>query len=340
MDIQIEQPINLVFDADTHTYTNGTTGEEFISVTTLIGKYEKSFNGRYWSMYTALKNTGIPVRCDKTNERTITVRNIVMDINTLYENNIYSRLADKTAKKWENMTNVANRRGNKIHNYLEDSINESRGDAKALDNKLISPLSLKGSKSSELVIFTCKHDLDKTDLKETYPIIYDRLLMYIKGGCTLIAEKRIYSSKYMVAGMIDVVVIKNKWFWIVDWKSNKDEMMFESGYYRKFKNEKGIWVRGTTWIRTDDRMAVPISKLPKCKGLKYSLQLSLYSFLMELWGYKPAKNHLEIFHIRPRLKPKLIKVRYYRNAIIRLLEHNKGVRVNEPTRINNEFGIT
>ena len=318
--MELEKPINLVFEPIAHSYTNGDTGEVFTSATTLIGEYEKKFNTRYWAMFTALKNAHIPVRMDK-NELYITVQFIKTHINTLYENKLYERLAENVKATWKAKTDKANKRGNKIHDYLEDTINESRGDVQAKDNSLITPLSIKGETSTELVIFRTKHDLDKTDLQETYPIIYKRLLMYIEGGCTLIAEKRIYTSKYMVAGMIDVLVVRGKYFWIVDWKSNKDEMKFTSGYYKKILVD-GEWTRSDIWMPTDDKMSVPIQGLAKCKGVKYSLQLSLYSFMMELWGYTPAKNHLEIFHIRPRRKPLLIKVKYYRQEIISLLEHN------------------
>tara|TARA_R110000772_G_C13310328_1_gene440543 strand:+ start:60941 stop:61969 length:1029 start_codon:yes stop_codon:yes gene_type:complete len=341
MELHIEKPINMVFDEAAHTYTNADTGDIFTSATTLIGNYKDKFNTRYWSMYTGLKDAGIPVRHDKS-ELIITVNRVPENINTLYEMPLYSRLARMTRDKWQHKTDVANARGNKIHNYLEDSINESRGDKQAKHNSKINPLSVKGLKSSELVVFETKHDLDKTDLEKQYPVIYNRLLMYIENGCTIIAEKRLYISKYLIAGTIDVLVLKGKLFWIVDWKTNKDEMKFESGYYKKEEID-GVWVKSNKFIKRDDRWAIPLDKLQKCKGITYSLQLSLYAYMMELWGYTLAPNGLEIFHIRPRMKPQLIKIRYYKEDIKNMLEHHrysKGIKnVNDTPDIPTGFGI-
>jgi len=338
-----ETKINLLFDEPTHTYTNGDTGDIFTSATTIIGEYKDKFNTRYWGMYTALKNKGFRLRMDKA-EIYITVNNIKQHINTLYSNPMYAKLAERTKEDWTNKTDRANKRGNKIHDYLEDSINESRGDAKATHNSLINPLSVEGRNDDELVIIKTVHDLDATNLKDTYPMIYDKLLFYIKRGWTIIAEKRIYSSHYMIAGMIDVLIVKGKKFRILDWKSNKDEMMFESGYYKKIKQEDGSFIRGTEWIRRDDRMRVPLNNLQVCKGIIYSLQLSLYAYLMEMWGYvldNTNNEGLEICHIRPHRKPIMIKIKYHKQDIFNMLEHHRNSGFNN---INDEvketgFGI-
>jgi len=338
-----EQPINLLFDEPTHTYTNGDTGDIFTSATTIIGQYKDKFNTRYWSIYTALKNKGFRLRMDKA-EIYITVNNIKQHINTLYSNPLYAKLAQRTQDEWKHKTDRANARGNKIHDYLEDSINESRGDIQAQDNRLISPLRVSGSTSSEPVIIESKHDLDATTLASNYPLIYDRLLFYINDGWTIIAEKRIYSSHYMIAGMIDVLILKGKRFRILDWKSNKDEMMFESGYWKKVQQDDGSFIRGTEWIRRNDVMKVPLDNLHSCKGVTYSLQLSLYAYLMEMWGYTlddTDKGGLEICHIRPSRKPIMINIRYYKQDIHKMLEHHKdsGFDNINDVKVQTGFGI-
>lgn len=336
----LEKPIKLHFDADSHTYSNADTGETFTSVTTVISKYEEDFDTRYWSMYTGLKNANIGVKFEKQNESkgVINIKGVRMKVSTLYNNSLYAELALQTRSTWKKETKKSHIRGNKIHDYLEDTINLSRGDKKAKDNENIRPL----NKSTELTIFKCQHDLDQTDLEEVYPEIYAVLLKFIDQGCYLIAEKKIYTSKYMIAGMIDVLVLHapSKTFAIVDWKSNKDEMMFISGYYPKVKTNEG-YVKGTKFVPKDFRMLSPLDHLQKCKGIIYSLQLSLYAFIMELWGYKLIDKGLMIFHIRPRRRPKLININYYKEDVRKMLEHHSNSLLKQQTeKTISRFGIT
>ena len=340
-----EQPINLLFDEPSHVYTNGDTGDKFTSATTIIGEYKNPFNGRYWSMYTALKDRGFRLRPDMTNEIYITVNNVKQHINTLYTNTLYAKLAALTSAKWAHTTDVANKRGNKIHNYLEDSVNDSIvGAVPKSISSLIKPLSVEGGKISEFVAIKTKHDLDQTTLADTYPVIYNRLLMYIRNGWTIIAEKKLYTSHYMIAGMIDILLLKGKKFRILDWKSNKDEMRFVSGYYRKVQDAEGNWIRGTEWVDKDDRMRKPLNNLQVCKGVTYSLQLSLYAYIMEMWGYTLDNTNnagLEICHIRPHRKPYMIRVKYYKQDIFRMLEHHRssGFDNIEDDKVVTGFGI-
>lgn len=336
MNLEIEKPINLVFDEPTHTYTNGDTGDIFRSVTTVIGDYQEDFKEDYWAMYTALKNAHFPVRPDKK-LKVITVRNIPTKLSTLYDNQIFRRLAQEVKNDWKKKTEDSHIRGNKIHNYLEDTINTSKEEN--IDSKIL-PLSIKGRKedSTELVVFRTKHDLDKTDLEETYLDIYIELLRYINLGCYLVAEKKIYTSKYMIAGMIDVLVVKGKRFAILDWKSNKDEMKFSAGYYPKVLKE-GKWIKGTIFKPLNKKLAYPLDHLDSCKGIVYSLQLSLYAFIMELWGYKLVEGGLKIFHIRPRMKPKLINIKYYRQEVYNMLEDYKNGNNIENVNTKPKFGF-
>ena len=339
-----ETKINLHFNPELHKYSNADTNEVLMSATQVLGKYKGEFNTRYWSMYTALKNAGLKPRQSK-DELYITTMYVKNHINTLWANRTYERLALAVQAEWQHKTDVANKRGNKIHDYLEDSINKSRGDEQGVHNSLIRPKgggNLPATHEEQALIIRTKHDLDATDLKETYPAIYDRFLYFINLGATIFAEKKVYSSTYGIAGMIDVLIILGNTFWILDWKTNKDEMHFQSGYYKKLQNQHGQWVRTNEYILKDVRLAYPLDALQDCKGISYSLQLSLYSYIMELWGYKPAKNHLEIFHIRPKMKPKQLNIRYYRNEIHAMLEHYKagGLKtVDEVKEEGNKFGF-
>lgn len=321
----MEHEVTMSFDPVEHKYTDE-RGRVYTSVTTLIGKYKPVFDKKYWSMYTALRDSGYKLR-PSPETQIITVNGIPRTLESLYTNPVASNKVTEIVQKWEHLTNIACERGNEIHDYLEDTINESKGDVDATTNEVITPLS---AFQGKLVILKTKHDLDTTNLQVTYPTIYTRLLMYINMGCTLYAEKRIYSTTYQIAGMIDVLAVKGKHFAIVDWKTNKDLMMFRSGYFKK-KQVNGIYVKTEEFIDKKSYLHFPLNNIEQCKGMEYTCQLSLYAYLMELWGYILVDGGLEIFHIRPGLAPKLIKVRYLKNEIHNLLEHHKSGKKTKPS---------
>ena len=322
----MEYRTNIHFEPVAHKYTDD-SGKEYTSVTTVIGKYKPIFDKRYWGMYTALKECNFNV-APVQEGKFIRVNGVVRSIDSLYSNPINNYEVQRVVNKWNKLTKEACARGNEIHDFLEDSINESKeGGAKT--NDVIKP---QLGKKYELVTIRTVHDLDKTPIRERFPSIYTRLLGYIRQGCTLYAEKRIYSTTYQIAGMIDVLIVKGKQFMIMDWKTNKDELKFISGYYKKIKFN-GKWIKGDQFIRTFKTLLSPVNNLEDCKGNIYSLQLSLYAYIMTLWGYKLVKNGLEIFHIRPGLEPKLIKVQYMEQEITNMLNHHAG---NNNTR---KFGL-
>jgi ATP-dependent exoDNAse (exonuclease V) beta subunit len=189
---------------------------------------------------------------------------------------------------WNNITVHSQNKGNKTHKLLEDSINEANGNASfeferdktriGVGNGLIR------------ITKTNLEVLSNTPLAKKYPKIYQFLKEKIEDGWTLYAEKRIYWFEFLIAGTIDCILMRGKEFMIVDWKTNKKKLEFRSGYYRK--------VRGlvtSEWVNKDERFYHPLNMIPFCKGHVYTLQLSLYAYLMELWGFKCIG--LTLFHI-------------------------------------------
>jgi hypothetical protein len=323
------------FDPVEHKYTDD-NGTVYTSATTLIGKHVTPFNTAYWGMYKALENSGFKVRQDKL-KKGIYVNGVYKSLVSLYKNPINSYEVQLLTKEWQDITDIACARGNEVHDYLEDSINNSKSDKKGETNDLIKP---SFGMQYQMLVMKTQHDLEATGIQDRYPIIYNRLKGYIKMGCTLFAEKKVFSVYYQIAGMIDVLIVHmpSRRFCIMDWKTNKDIMMFRSGYFKK------EWVNGTkvktdTYIEKDTRLLHPINDLQECKGIIYSLQLSLYAYIMKLWGFTLIKDGLEIFHIRPDRHPKLIKVKYYEVHIQKMLEHHYKKHILKLTN-SNTFGIT
>lgn len=340
-----EKKVQLTFNEELHRYSDE-TGLVYTSVTTLIGKYKEPFNKKYWSMYTTLRDAGFKVRPTK-DKKGIVVNGKYNDLDSLYRNPINHYEVKQMIDKWQKLTEAACDRGNEVHDFLEDNINISKGDEEGKSNDKIVPQLTETTISSNTgldVIIKTQHDLDKTEIKDRFPDIYYRLKAYIDLGCVIFAEKKIYSTVYQIAGMIDVLIVnlRTKVFSILDWKTNKDVMMFMAGYFKKQKVGND-WVKTDNFIPTNKKLKYPLNNVDECKGMIYTLQLSLYAYIMELWGFTLAKNGLEIFHIRPNITPKLIKIAYKKVEIQKMLEHHYKKNIlklpSENSKENITFGI-
>lgn len=307
---------DLKFDEEPHIYTNE-ENEVYDSVTQFLGSYEEEFNGEFWGMYTALKDNGKKVVPDlKANA--IIVDGKHSPLKSLMKDSIYQHWYTATRAQWKGTNAEAIHRGNNTHNYLEDTVNQSKGFYKGdkTDNDSLRP---KGYKRKPMETVA---DLDATDLEEKFPSIYNRLKMFIDKDCAIYAEKKLRLDFAKLAGTIDLPIIKRgtKRFCILDWKTNKDEFKPTSGYMKKIF-VGGKWIKSDIFVQTDDRFKYPISHLPLCKINGYALQLSLYAYMMEVWGYELVDKGLEIIHIRPGAEPKVIKLPYLKDEVEILLRH-------------------
>ena len=76
----------------------------------------------------------------------------------------------------------------------------------------------------------------KSGIKDRYPTIYNTIAGLVNVGFKIYAEIGTYDYKYLVSGLIDVLLVRDKEFIILDWKTNKAPIKFEGGYWSKNKN--------------------------------------------------------------------------------------------------------
>jgi hypothetical protein len=307
----------ILFDEASHTYFDN-TDRKYISVTTLLGQYKPKYDTDFWSMYTALKNLNYKVK-PYPEEQSIMIAGRKVKLDVLKKDPAYSAYQDKTKAEWRITTAEACEKGSIKHNHLEDNINISKVSREGVDtsNAVINPF--------RKATINNINDLDKTDLLLTYPSIYNRFSYYIERGASIFAEKKVHLEEYGVAGMIDVPIIKGLNFCIDDWKTNKDEMQWYAGYYKKEKIG-GKWVKTNTFVVTDERMLGPVSHLANSTLNHYALQLSMYAYILEVWGYKLVDNGLNLIHLRDGYPPKIIPVPYLKKEVQAILEDYKEKR--------------
>ena len=237
----------LYFDEGPHKYTDS-NGNEYISVTTIIDNYVPKFDKKYWSH-------------KKAREQGVSEKEII--------------------RQWDKIRIEACDRGNVTHNGLEDGIKDASKFKDAI--KYLQQTSGRCITVADIPnMIPQPLDLDKfkkaTDNK--YSEIYRVFEFYLNKGYIIYSEICVFDPTLLISGTIDILCYRPTDFVILDWKTNRGGLQFESGYFRK---DKSVIPNQLTneWIRKSDTMLPPLNHLPECNGSHYSMQLSIYARLVE-----------------------------------------------------------
>ena len=253
----------LFFDEGPHKYTDS-YGREYKSVTTLLHEYQPKFDDKYW-VHKKAKEQGVSEK--------------------------------EVRRQWDQIKNEACKRGTETHNGIEDAIKEVSMFKNAIkyltsidDGRVVTVADIPFMKARPL-------DIDKfieaTDNK--YPKIYEVFSFYVDRGYTIYSEIGAYLLDYLISGTIDILCIKENQFVILDWKTNREGLQFEAGYYKKDKSTTPAQVTNE-FVRKKEFLNPPLSHLPNCNGSIYNMQLSMYAFMVETILGIPCKG-LGLCHI-------------------------------------------
>lgn len=242
--------IFLYFKEEGHKY-NDSLGNSYKSVTTLIhDNYVPKFDKKYW-LHKKAKELGI-------SEKTL-------------------------AKQWQDITDEACERGTITHNGLENAIKEVSKFKNAIKyltdvntGRVISVADIPNFSAKPLNI---KQFKEATNNK--YSEIYRVFDFYIQKGYTIYSEIGAFLIDYLISGTIDVLCIRDTDFVILDWKTNRNGLQFESGYFKKDKTTKPAQLTNE-YVRKTEYMLPPLNHLPNCNGYHYTMQLSMYAKMVEL----------------------------------------------------------
>lgn len=240
----------LYFKEDGHKY-NDSLGNSYISVTTLIhDNYVPKFDKKYW-LHRKAKELGITEK--------------------------------QLEKQWKDITEEACTRGTITHNGLEDAIKEVSMFKKAIqyltridDGRVVTIADIPYLNVKPLDIEEFKK---ATNYK--YEEIYRVFQFYIDRGYTIYSEIGAFLIDYRVSGTIDILCIRDTDFVILDWKTNRNGLQFESGYFKKDKTLKPAQLTNE-YIHKTEYMLPPLNRLPNCNGSHYTMQLSMYALMVEI----------------------------------------------------------
>ena len=249
---------------DTHTYKDK-KGRTYISVTTLLGRYEPKFDDKKYDIANACEKIGRNPSHPKFDK-------------------YRGKTAEQLICEWEAKSIEAAAKGTEKHGYFEDSINGANGFGTYVPSK----------KSKDFRIYTLDEVFDSEygelnitllpeSLKVKYPRIYYTLEVLMNHGYWIFAEVCVFlETPYLISGLVDIFAVNktNKHFIILDWKTNKKPIRFEPGYWDTDKDGNIVG-----WVNNDDRFKYPISIIPYSIGYKFTLQVSTYAYLAECMGY-------------------------------------------------------
>lgn len=241
--------VYLYFEEKNHKYTD-TLNNNYVSVTTFIHNYVPAFDKKYWLRKKA-KELGIT---EKELER-----------------------------RWQNITEEACSRGTATHNGIEDAIKDVSMFKNAIQyldkiesGRVVSVADIPSFNVKPLDIEAFKK---ATDYK--YDEIYRVFDFYTKHGYTIYSEICTFLIDYLLSGTIDILCIRDTDFVILDWKTNRDGLQFENGYFKKDKTTIPAQ-RTDIWVSGNKTMLPPLNHMPDCNGSHYTMQLSLYAKMVEL----------------------------------------------------------
>lgn len=242
--------IFLYFKEDGHKYSDS-NGNSYTSVTTLIhDNYVPKFNKKYW-LHKKAKELGITEK--------------------------------QLEKQWQDITEEACTRGTITHNGIEDAIKEVSMFKKAIqyltkidDGRVVTVADIPYLKVKPLDI-----DEFKKATNYKYEEIYRVFQFYIDKGYTIYSEIGAFLIDHLISGTIDILCIRDTDFVILDWKTNRDGLQFQAGYFKKDKTCKPAQ-RTNEYVLKSEYMLPPLNYLPNCNGYHYTMQLSLYARMVEL----------------------------------------------------------
>ena len=240
MDLKING--NVAFQEDGHRYFNLKDDSiKYVSVTTLIGKYEQPFDKEFVSKYKALEKLMSSESWKKEKSNIWKSHKISKDFLEVYdisEKELISTQQD-ILDEWEKINKDACDRGTKIHSELENSFYDKGTD---ID---LQKFGIGGK-------FQCKKDYSELNLD--YGVYPEYLIYYDNPKIGL-----------HIAGQIDLLVKNGNDISIIDHKTNRKIDL--KGFYDPS-------------IRSSKKMKYPLGTLDDCNYNHYSyFEVHLNCFL-------------------------------------------------------------
>lgn len=273
------------FNDDAHVYWNEKTNEKYISVTTLIGKFENPYDSEFWSKYKAFERLVSPevfkfekgglLQSKRWNNKLLET----YDLDEVTFNGTQQDILDE----WAKTNKESCERGTKIHAEMENKYYAKP------KHTFKNVFGINGE-------FVCKkNNMDLNVEKGIFP----EYLVYRESEDGILK----------LAGQIDLLVKDGNDIYIIDYKTNK-ELKFKSYF--------------DTGSRKNIMMGYPINNIQDCNFMHYTLQLSTYAWMIQKINPNFNIKKLIIIHYDHDGNVKHYELDYLKDDVQRMLAYYKN----------------
>lgn len=274
---------DVIYSDEAHVYIDKTDQQKYVSVTTLIGKYENPFDIFFWSSYKTCEKLMSEETFHVLKETLLSTKRWTDDmIEKLHlDPIIFDKTRKEIQKGYDDERNKSCERGTKIHSNFEEMYYTS-------EKQDLKKFGLGG-------VFTCKKGYYELDLEKG---VYPEFLVSLKSSDGILR----------VAGQIDLLIKDGNDIIIADYKTNKE--IKKHSYFDKNKFNRIM-------------MKYPLNNIEDCNFYHYSLQLSTYAYLLQQIKPELNIKKLMLIHIDHDDKITEYTVDYLKNDVERMLKHYK-----------------
>ena len=276
---------NVCFNDSEHKYFDiNDESKQYISVTTLIGRYEQEFDKNFWSAYKALEKLLSKEAWALEKKSLLNRKKFDKELLEVYNisENDFNKVQQDILDEWDKSNKEACERGTKIHSELENSF------YKAGKNVSLQKFGIGGK-------FECKKDYSDLDLEYG---VYPEYLIYRESD----------DGVLKLAGQIDCIVKSGNDIILIDHKTNK-KIDQKSGFDTKTKQNV--------------KMKYPLNNLDDCNMMHYTMQLSTYAWMLQKINPNFVIKDLILNHYDHEGNNTLYHCEYRKHDVEKMLYHYK-----------------
>jgi ATP-dependent exoDNAse (exonuclease V) beta subunit len=292
---------DMAFNEAEHKYVNTKYPDrKYTSVTTLIGKYYPHFDSEFWSSYKAMEAILGVEEFKSSGLKGSLLKFKIFDIGILEQFDVKQDLFYETKQAILDSYKKANEdacdRGTKYHNEQEAALYTTAQKVKI--EELGWPVKVEGE-------FRCeRHNFQ---LNDEYAVLPEYLVYWSSQDGII-----------NLAGQIDILVKEGNKLYILDHKTNAKGIEFKSYFDpRKKKSEK---------------MFYPLNQFDNCSFTHYTLQLSLYAWMLQQINPDFTVEELWLLHIDGEGNKTEYPVEYVKGDVERMIKHYKKTLIGEEFR--------
>lgn len=287
---------NVNYCDETHTYWKDGTDEKYISVTTLIGRFEADFDKEFWSKYKGLERLLGKEKFKLEKSKLLKTKRFDNSILATYDitESEFNKTVQDILDEWDKKNRESCERGTKIHAQLEAYA--------------------KGGKFKEKIVPNLGRDFN--DYKCYVNPDTNELVKSIDRG--ILPEYLVYRESddgiLKIAGQIDLLIKDGNDIWVADYKSNQ-KIDLKSGF--------------DTATKKSAKMKYPLNNLDDCNYIHYTLQLSTYAWMLQKVNPDYNIKGLILVHFDHEGNITTYQLDYLKDDVERMLAYYKTMRKKE-----------